>query len=93
MRSMVEGAPVVRQASRPTPLPPPFGRSPLPAVAGRDEVERAERAARTNFYFVIASEAKQSSSMLAALDCFVAFAPRNAGWTALDGIRCAKLAA
>ncbi len=60
MRSMVEGAPVVRQASRPTPLPPPFGRSPHPAVAGRDEVERAERAARTNFYFVIASEAKQS---------------------------------
>jgi hypothetical protein len=28
---------------------------------------------------VIASAAKQSSASLAALDCFVAFAPRNDG--------------
>jgi len=27
----------------------------------------------------------------APLDCFVANAPRNAGWTAPDGICCAKL--
>jgi len=39
MQSMVEGALTLKQASRPTPLPPPFGRSPLPAFAGRDEVE------------------------------------------------------
>ncbi len=30
-RSVVEGASASRQASRATPLPPPFGRSPLPA--------------------------------------------------------------
>ena len=34
-RSVVEGASALRSASRPTPLPPPFGRSPFPASRGR----------------------------------------------------------
>ena len=37
MRSMVERASALRQASRFTPLPPRKGAVPLPAIAGRDE--------------------------------------------------------
>ena len=41
---------VAEELLSPTPLPPPFGRSPLPAIAGRDEVEGAKRVARRGFF-------------------------------------------
>ena len=42
---------VAEELLSPTPLPPPFGWSPLPAFAGRDEVEGAKRVARTDFFY------------------------------------------
>ena len=54
MRSMVEGASAVKQASRPTPLPPPFG-AVAPPPLSRGGMKLSERNAPPNGFFAPAT--------------------------------------
>jgi hypothetical protein len=101
MRSMVEGASNSPRRCRHRksycerrPSHRASARSPLPAIAGRDEVEDAHRVARTGFYFVIARSGatKQSRIFIAGLDCFAepVIGPATSGrtrWLAITRVR------